>query len=140
MITYFDTSSLVKLLIEEEGSEQAATVWDRADVVASVVLVEVEARAALASAERGHRITTDQHDQARAGLEVLMDGLTQIEVTGDLVSEAGGLAQSHALRGYDAVHLAAALTVGAEVLSSADLDLCDAAERLALHIANPLAG
>jgi hypothetical protein len=36
------------------------------------------------------------------------------------------------------MHLAAALTVEAEILTSADAALCDAAERRGLHIANPL--
>ena len=43
MITYVDTSSLLKLLIDEDGSEQVGRLWDSADVVASVVLVVVEA-------------------------------------------------------------------------------------------------
>jgi hypothetical protein len=38
------------------------------------------------------------------------------------------------------VHLAAALTVGATVLTSADTALRDAALRQGLHVANPLDG
>ena len=51
---------------------------------------------------------------------------------------AADLAEDEHLRGYDAVHLAAALTVEAEILTSADTALCEAAERRGLHIANPL--
>ena len=52
MITYFDTSSLLKVVIDETGSEQAGVIWETADVLASVSLVAVEARAALAAAVR----------------------------------------------------------------------------------------
>lgn len=48
------------------------------------------------------------------------------------------MAEDEGLRGDDAVHLAAAPSVGATVMSSADTDLCDAAERRGLHVANPL--
>ena len=59
-------------------------------------------------------------------------------ITDGLIGQAAELAESEMLRGYDAVHLAAALTIGAEVLTSADIALCAAAERHGLHVANPL--
>lgn len=51
---------------------------------------------------------------------------------------AGDLATKHGLRCYDAVHLAAAHLVGADVFSSADRRLCDAASSTGLHVANPI--
>jgi hypothetical protein len=42
----------------------------------------------------------------------------------ELVASAAELADDEGLRGYDAVHLAAVLTVEATVLSSADTALC----------------
>lgn len=138
MITYIDTSTLLKLVIDEDGSDQAATIWASADTVASVALVTVEARAALAAASYGRRITAKQHADARRELEVLLADLHIVEPTEELIGEAAALAEAEVLRGYDAVHLAAALLVGATVLSSADTELCAAAERRGLHIANPL--
>lgn len=138
MITYVDTSALLKLVIDEDGSDQAATIWTSADTVASVALITVEARAALAAASRGRRITAKQHADARRELEVLLADLHIVEPTEELIGEAAALAEAEGLRGYDAVHLAAALLVGATVLSSADTELCAAAERRGLHIANPL--
>lgn len=137
MIVYIDTSALIKLLVDEVGSEQVEQVWDSADVLASSVLVVVEARAALASAMRSKRLDRREHDGARTGLAMLVDQLHLIEITGRLVDRAADLAEAEALRGYDAVHLAAALTVGADVFASADVDLCRAAEQHGLHVANP---
>ena len=138
MITYVDTSSLLKLIVDESGSERVALIWDTADAVASAALVVVEGRAALAAAHRAGRLDATQHRVAKRELKALVDELTVIEVTDDLIAEAADLAEEEALRGYDAVHLAAALTVEATVLTSADSDLCDAAERRGLHVANPL--
>lgn len=140
MITYIDTSSLLKLVIEEPGSERVGRIWDAADVVTSVVLVVVEASAALAAAERGSRLTTAQYAEARSGLASLLDELTMVAVTDDLIDRAAALAEQEVLRGYDAVHLAGALTVGADVLASADAALGAAGERCGLHVANPLEG
>ena len=139
MITYVDTSSLLKLVIEEEGSARVELVWDAADALASVALVVVEARAALAAAARGGRLTADQHEEAKTALSDLTGDLHLVEVTDDLILRAADLAELEALRGYDAVHLAAALHLEAAVLTSADQALCEAAARNGMHIANPLA-
>ncbi len=138
MITYVDTSTLLKLVIDEDGSDRADTIWMSADTVASVSLISVEASAALAAAKRGHRLTTEQHADARAELDALLAALHVVEATEELIANAAELAETEALRGYDAVHLAAALLVRATILSSADTDLCAAAERRGLHVANPL--
>lgn len=138
MITYVDTSTLIKLIVEEPGSESAAQIWAASDSLVSVSLVEVEARAALAAARRAGRLTPAAHRRARAILVQLLEQVDTVEVTHDLVASAGDLAESHGLRGYDAVHLAAARLVGCDVMSSADTDLCAAAERDGFHIANPL--
>ncbi|MFP5255940.1 MAG: PIN domain-containing protein [Acidimicrobiia bacterium] len=137
MITYVDTSVLLKLLIEEAGSDRVGLLWDTADALAAASLVAVEGRAALAAAARGGRISAAQHRTAKRELGRVLDELTIVQVTEDLVAAAAELAEQEALRGYDAVHLAAALTVQATVLASADAALCAAAERRGLHIANP---
>lgn len=138
MITYVDTSTLLKLVIDEDGSDRASTIWTAADAVASVSLIAVEARAALAAAKRAGRLTSTQHADARTELAALLADLHMVEATGELIAEAAELAETEALRGYDAVHLAAALLVGATILSSADTELCAAGERRGLHVANPL--
>ena len=138
MITYVDTSTLIKLIIDEEGSDRAELIWESADSVASVSLVVVEARAALAAAVRGDRLSSEQLHDARTELAAFVDDLHLVDVTENLIESAARLAESESLRGYDAVHLASALLVDAAVLTSADLDLCEAAERQGLHTADPL--
>ncbi len=138
MITYVDTSSLLKLLVDEDGSERAELIWDTADALASVALIVVEGRSALVAAQRSGRLGATQHRRARDEFANLVDELTIVEVTEALLAQAADLAEEESLRGYDAVHLAAALTVEATVLCSADTDLCSAAGRRGLHLANPL--
>lgn len=138
MITHVDTSTLLKLIVDEEGSKRAELIWLNSESVASVSLVAVEARPALAAATRGGRLTRAQHRAAKTELASMIADLHLVEVTAELITEAGDLAETEALRGYDAVHLAAAIRVGASVLTSTDSALCDAAAQRGLHVANPL--
>lgn len=138
MITYVDTSTLLKRLLLEDGSDAADSIWNAADVLVSAAAVIVEARAALAAARRADRLTAAELRHAKAGLVELLDEITLVEITEDLAHAAGDVAEAEALRGYDAIHLAAALAVEADVLTTADAALCDAAERRGLHVANPL--
>ncbi|MEX1179122.1 MAG: type II toxin-antitoxin system VapC family toxin [Nitriliruptor sp.] len=138
MIAYFDTSALIPLLIEEPGSRRAGRVWDVAEHVASVRLIYTEARAALAQAARLGRLAPADLPRTLEGLEELYGQLDLLEVDDLLVRRAGELAQLHALRGYDAIHLAAAERVRGEttILVAGDGDLCVAAGTLGLAVAD----
>ena len=52
MILYLDTSSLVKLYVDEPGSEDVLRLVDQAELVTTSVVAYAEARAALARRRR----------------------------------------------------------------------------------------
>lgn len=108
MIAYFDTSAVVPLLIDEPGSARATSLWDGADRVVSVRLLYPETRAALAQAERLGRLTARQLRGAVTEFDSLFEVIDLVEVDHVLAVRAGELAEARRLRGYDAVHLAAA--------------------------------
>lgn len=134
MIAYFDTSALIPLLIEEPASVVAGRLWDAAARAVSVRLVYPEARAVLARAARLGRISPAGSRAAVSGLEELDRQLYHIEVTALLAARAGHIAEALALRGYDAVHLAAAESVadGELVVVTGDLALGSAADALGM--------
>lgn len=137
MIGYFDTSAVVPLLVQEPGSERASLLWDESDRTVGVRLVYAEARAALAAGLRSRRIDAPGLRGAVAELEDLYEQMDIIEVSDDLVRRAGALAEEHSLRGYDAVHLAAAEAIAGDdvVMVAGDGPLCRAAESLGLAVA-----
>ena len=108
MIAYFDTSAVVPLLIEEPGSAHAVSLWDGSDRVVSARLLYPEARAALAQAGRLGRLTSRQLRVAVNEFEHIYEQLDLVDIDDELARRAGQLSEAHALRGYDAVHLAAA--------------------------------
>ena len=137
MIAYFDTSAIVPLLVSEHGSEIAERVWDSADRVVSVRLVYPEARAALAQAARLDRVSARDLRLAVSELDALVEEMDFVEIDDSLAHLAGEKAEDHGLRGYDAVHLAAALRVhdADVVLIAGDRDLVAAARFEGLAIA-----
>lgn len=137
MIAYFDTSALVPLFIDEPSTERCTQLWNESSRVVSVRLLYPEARSSLARAERMGRITSAQLTAAIVELDSIIIEVDHVEVTAELAYSAGELAQTHALRGYDAVHLAAASSVSdADVIVvTGDADLAAAATATGIPVA-----
>ena len=125
-------------MIAEEGSELASELWAIPHTGTSSILSYPEGRAALAAARRGARLTAAAHTRALEDFESLQSELSLIGVDVQLTREAGELAEKFALRGYDAVHLASALSAGEAItLVSWDEALRSAAARNRCALAPP---
>ena len=134
---YFDTSAVVKLLVAEDGSDLADELWAASDLKIASHLVYPEASAALGSASRAGRIDKRSLRRAVSDLDAATSSMSLIGVDEALARKAGRLAQEHALRGYDAVHLATVLS-GADrelVVVTWDGDLAGAALRCGYPVA-----
>jgi predicted nucleic acid-binding protein len=118
-VVYFDSSAYVKLLVEEDGSDLAAELWDGCDAAVSSRLAHPEVRAALAAAQRAGRLARTDLAQAETAWEVYWAATRPVELSRDVARQAGELAGAQGLRGADAVHLAALLAVGSDVLLAA---------------------
>lgn len=134
---YFDSSAFVKLVIEEDGSELAASLWDGCDAAVASRLAYPEVRAALAAAGRAHRIDAEDQRVAEADWERYWAATRAVELTEAITVHAGQLAGAQVLRGADAVHLASALAVGAAdtLFAVWDQRLRSGAEAAGLRIA-----
>jgi hypothetical protein len=117
--------------VVEEGSGLADELWTTADLRIASQLVYPEARAALAAASRAGRIDRPGLCRVVSDLDDATASMLLVGVDDVLAREAGQLAEEHALRGYDAVHLATALNGdGSDLLVVTwDRDLARAALR-----------
>jgi uncharacterized protein len=111
VIAYFDTSALLKLVIAEDGADQAELLWQAVGEVVVSRLAWPEAVAALAAAQRGRRLTDEDHRTAIGALRLCFDRCTTVSVADRLVDHAADLAADLHLRAADAIHLATALAV-----------------------------
>ena len=115
-IVYFDSSAFVKLLVDEDGTELVALLWDGCDAALSSRLAYPEVRAALAAAHRSHALDARGYRTGLQAWEEYWAATRPVELRREVERHAGELAQRHSLRGADAVHLASALTVPANEL------------------------
>lgn len=114
MILYLDTSSLIKLYVAEAGSTEVRRLVDRADVASTSVVALPEARAAFARLAREGTLTPEQLAAVRSGFERDWESLLKIRVLKTVYERAGDLTEQHALRGFDALHLASFLELQAQ--------------------------
>ena len=108
MRLYLDTSALVKLYVEEDGSPRVRRWVENATTVATSIIAYVEARAAFARRRRERKIPSAEYTQIVRDLDSDWSHYIVLEATEPLVRSAAELAEVYALRAYDAIHLASA--------------------------------
>ncbi|QNE19543.1 type II toxin-antitoxin system VapC family toxin [Kribbella qitaiheensis] len=133
MRVYLDSSALIKRVIEEKESDELVefldTHYQQADLLASSSLAWVEvSRAVLARAK----------SVATAGqlIEDAMSGVDERSMSAEVVSVARRI-EPLVLRSLDAIHLATAVLIDADLVVTYDDRLADACRRNALAVAAP---
>jgi predicted nucleic acid-binding protein len=140
MIAYLDTSAVVKLYVEEAGAPTVRRVVQDATQVGTSRVTYAEARAAFARRARERGFAPAAYKALLRSFEQEWETYVRLDVTEPLVKLAGDLAERHALRAYDAIQLASALTLQRDLPATpvgfvaADGHLLDAAahEQLAV--------
>jgi predicted nucleic acid-binding protein len=148
-VYFFDSSAIVKRYVNETGSNFVENLANlkKGNLILLARITQVEIASAIARRLKGGSLTqTDALDALTLFQHDLTNNYFIIEVTSNLLYEAMNLATKHALRGYDAVQLAAALEINSErisqglqalILVSADSELNTAAQTEGLIIENP---
>ena len=139
MNAYFDASALVKNYVEETGSKEVGEFVVRAGLVATSVISRAEIPAAFAKAIRMGWLARESAVAALQAFRAQWPAWMRVQATEGLVTLADALAWEHGLRGYDAVHLASALTwqesLGEGVtLATFDKELWEAAPKTGLVV------
>jgi predicted nucleic acid-binding protein len=124
----------VKLLLVEEGSNEARALWNAEEPLLTSWITFVEASAAIGAAARNRRISRRRATESLRALDAEWRSVVALEVDELTSLRAGGYATRHGLRGMDAIHLAsAALLARAQptfVTWDADLRVAALAEGL----------
>lgn len=108
MILYLDTSSLLKLYLDEDHSELVHTWVNGAEVLCTSRVAYPEAMAAVARRWRQGDFEAESFDAIREALAEDWPGFSAVDLNEAAAAE---LAVRLDLRGFDAVHLAAAIEV-----------------------------
>ena len=139
MIIYFDTSALVKLYVEETGSNRIRDITHRASVISTSKIAYPEARSAFARKRKEGGFSQNALRRIVEELNRDWESYLVIEITDGLVRSAGDLAEKYLLRGFDSIHLASAVQLRNKIrsevsFSSTDLKLNQSAEKEGLSV------
>ncbi len=105
MLLYLDTSSLVKLFIEEQHSDRVREWADAVDVVLTCRVAYAEAVSAFSRRHREGGLRLADYRKVMQAFDGQWESFGRLEFDERV---AGRLAAKHALRGFDAIHLSAA--------------------------------
>jgi len=108
VILFCDTSALLKLFIDEQGSDSMIEASSSSEGIAVCRITWAESMAAFARRTRFKGASQFGLAQARSMFERAWPDFVIADVTQPLVEKAGMYADAFALRGYDSVQLAAA--------------------------------
>ena len=108
MVTFWDTSALVPLLVQEPGSPAARRLAEQTSILVWWA-TSTECLSALARRERDGSLSSRAADQARTRLHLLQTGWSEIVAAESVRQYAAGLLLRHPLRAADALQLGAAL-------------------------------
>jgi predicted nucleic acid-binding protein len=110
VIVYVDSSALAKRYISEPDSAEVEALLRRAEVVGTSLIARAEVSAAVARLVRTGSLERQEGEAILDAFRNHWVELTAIQLTEALVAEADSLAWEQGLRGYDAVHLASAMS------------------------------
>ena len=139
MILYLDTSALVKLYVQEAGTDAVKAWVVGAEATATSWVAYAETRAAFARARREGVTAPERHQERIGQFNRDWEALMRVQFLPHIARSAGELTEVYGLRGFDAIHLASALhlrdrvTPVPFVLAAFDRRLRDAAERAGLQ-------
>lgn len=108
-----DSSFILSIYLNEPNRfEVAQRLVDEAALLASSPIAYVEVRSGLARAafkETPPRLRRSEYSRAINVFEADWDLYHRVGISSQLIRSAGDLAETHRLRGYDALHLASSL-------------------------------
>ena len=140
MITYFDTSSLLKFVIKEIGSEENLNIWNLSDEKVCSQLTRTEMHSALMRKVREGRVSASAVRGRLDEMDKLFTDVVLVDITSDVIDASCELVKELPLKSADAIHLATALMVRADLFSSSDKKLCAAASESGIAVTDPTEG
>ena len=140
-MNYLDTSALIKRFVSEKGSPLIQSIVARKEPVATAKIVYAEVHAGLKRKQREGHLSTTQYALACRQFERDWQAYVRVDLRDEVLLLARDLIQRHPLRGFDAIHLASALSLksglGEDItFAAADEPLLRAAQAERLRVLN----
>jgi uncharacterized protein len=141
---YLDASAWVKRYSQEIGTEWIQNFFSQNPAIVSATLGLVEVTATFSRKHHGRQITTDQLQHILQYTQADWSNFIQIQLAEVVMQQAVQLTTQLALRGADAIHLAAAANYqnsidasDALIFITADQELKTAAQSIGMTVIDP---
>lgn len=147
-MNYLDTSALIKRFVTEKGTRLVETLVKQKGSIATAKIAYAEIFAGLTRKLREGALSGGQYALACRQFERDWNAYIRVDLQDDILFLSRDLIQRHPLRGFDAIHLASALSLknalGEEItFAAADERLLRAAQAenlQTLHVATDKEG
>jgi len=110
-VNYLDTSALIKRFVAEKGSEVIQVIITKEGPVATAKIAYAEVYAGLARKHRQGHLSDSHYALACRQFEADWEAYVRVDLHDEILFLARNLIQRHPLKGFDAVHLASALSL-----------------------------
>ena len=120
MNIYLDTSALVKLYIEEDGSDIVNDRTDMATIVSTSRIAYAEALSVFVRCKDDKVLSKSSYDKCITYFKFDWEMYFVIEASENVVKIAGDLIENHSIRGFNSMHLASAIVLRKEINQSID--------------------
>ncbi len=129
MRLFLDTSALAKRYVQERNSERVLEYCSKADEIYISILAPVELLSAMNRSLREGRVTRKDYSSIKKEFALDVEGVTVVDLSSLVVRHAIKCLERSVLRSLDAIQVASAITVGADVILTADKHQAKAAKQ-----------
>jgi predicted nucleic acid-binding protein len=131
---FFDTSAFAKRYVAEQGSEKVLVLCEQADNLTVSVICLPELISTLSRLVREKRLAKSDYLRLKHDATSDLADADICQITSDVLTSVVKLLESHPLRAMDAIHIAGALAVNADIFISADHRQLTAARKAGLKV------
>ena len=117
MICYLDTSALVKIYIDEDGSAMVSDLVDKSSIISTSVVAYAEARAVFKRIKNEGLLKENHYSRLVANFKQDWPNILSIKVSQPVISAVDIFADLYSLRGFDLIHLASTAALSNKVNS-----------------------
>ncbi|MHB1377456.1 MAG: type II toxin-antitoxin system VapC family toxin [Candidatus Humimicrobiaceae bacterium] len=115
MISYLDTSAIVKFYISETGSQKVREIFDLSDVLATSCIAYIETISAFTRINNEKKLSDSDYKNIVLNFKKDWEDLFVLKIDNTIIKTAGRFIESYLIKGYDSIHLASAVMLSKRI-------------------------
>ncbi len=134
MLVFFDSSAFAKRYVQEMGSDAVGEWCDRATEIGLAAIALPEIVSAFCRLQREGKISAAQYQQLKIALFADIEDAVIGDMSLAVIRQTVLSLEGNVLRAMDAIHIACAVEMRADVFISGDQRQCQAAKNAGLKV------